>query len=178
LLEEAERQYEAGRFEAAQATLERARALHPAPAIEFDLALTLRQLGQDGDALAAFERFLAALPPEDASWATRRREAEWHVEALRARLTPAPEPRLASPPPAASPPTGSAPESVLTHPAPAPSARPPLYRRGWFWAAASAVAAVAVLGAVLAVRGDEPAAPLCPGGCALGEYGVSPGEGR
>jgi hypothetical protein len=64
-----------------------------------------------------------------------------------------------------------APETIVSTKTPeAPVARP-LYRRGWFWAGAAALASTAGISAVLIARSRQPSS-VCGQACALGEFSV------
>ena len=87
-LREGNRLFDEGQYEAALACYQDAYARVPAPKLLFNIGQAYRNLRRDGEALAAYERFLA----EDRAAAPElRREADGHAEALRRALAAAAE---------------------------------------------------------------------------------------
>lgn len=74
-----------GRYVEALARLEEAFAIYPSPAIHVSIGTTLRQLGRNADAAAAYERYLAASPTGPTADEVRRILIE--IDATVSRLT-------------------------------------------------------------------------------------------
>jgi len=85
-VDEADRLYDAGDYQAALDRLRQAQRLYPSPRLQFNFGLTFRSMGRDADAFDAFERFLAETRTDDAALAARRVEAARHVGELRGRV--------------------------------------------------------------------------------------------
>jgi iron complex outermembrane receptor protein len=137
----AQGEFAAGRFDVALEHLQRAYALVPHPELLFNIARCLEELQRTGEAVEAYDRYLAVQPND---LVARERVAALRSRAASQPPSPPTEPRP-SPPPTASTPT-TAPEAttaLVATTAPAP-ARRPLYRRWWLW---TAVAGVVVVGA-------------------------------
>jgi tetratricopeptide (TPR) repeat protein len=146
----AQGEFAAGHFDVALAHLQRAYALVPHPELLFNIARCLEELHRAGEAVDAYDRYLAVQPNDLA--------ARERVTALRAQLAanpptepPPTEPRPTEPrpTPTTSPATNAtttAPEATnaLVATSAPPPARAPLYRRWWLW---TAVAGVVVVGA-------------------------------
>jgi tetratricopeptide (TPR) repeat protein len=183
------RHYDLAEYEAALTEFKEAYRAADDPAFLFNIAQCHRKLGNLPEAITFYRTYLrrASNVPNRAELQRRIAELE-HEQALRERaaaasgapttgaLTPAVERR--SPPPApvavvatASDPTaGREPAAALVGRDAAPSPSPaggdaeaaPLYKRGWFWVAAGAVAVGAAAAIVIATRSRGDAQPFCP----------------
>jgi tetratricopeptide (TPR) repeat protein len=86
--------YEQGRYDDALSEFEVARKLKPLPDLDFNIARTHERREAWGEAMAAYERYLAARP--DAPDAAEMRA---RIEVLRARVTPLKPVEAPKPPP-------------------------------------------------------------------------------
>jgi hypothetical protein len=109
LFEQGRGAYEDGRYRDAWANFHEAYQLSGRPELLFNIGQTADRLGQDGDALRAFQMYLERLPN-----AENRRDVENRVRALRERVSNPP-----APPPAAAPESSQAHAPAL-QPAPEP----------------------------------------------------------
>lgn len=71
--------YKATRYEAALHEFEAAQAVHPLPALQYDIAKCLDQLGRRKEAIAAYGRFLETSPESENANDVRKRVAELHA---------------------------------------------------------------------------------------------------
>jgi tetratricopeptide (TPR) repeat protein len=94
--------YDAHDYARALERFEAARRLKPLPAFDYNIARCHDRLGQPGPALAAYERYLAAVPDAPDAAEVRAR-----VAVLRGRVEPAPATTPATATPAAEPPRTS-----------------------------------------------------------------------
>jgi tetratricopeptide (TPR) repeat protein len=139
----------------------------PDPAYLYNIAECHRNLGEPGEAVVFYKRFLKLAPPDSGMRSPAEKQVA-ELEAALAKAGPSAAPAPGAPPPAAPPasapppmvaaaspappPTSStAPAPALLTAAPAePGARPepaPFYKRGWFYVAVG----VAVIGGAAAV---------------------------
>lgn len=135
-LAEAARHFKAGskafdiaNFSKALSEFQLAAELMPAPQLDYNIGECYEQLGQLPEAIAAYQRFLAAAPDDPDAAKTRA-----HVATLKERLPPPPPPKVVAPPVAVAPPVKG------------PADTTPVYKKWWLW---TAVAAVVVVGAGL-----------------------------
>jgi tetratricopeptide (TPR) repeat protein len=166
-----------GDLPAALQDFRRAFALVPNPRFLFNMAQIERRLGQRGDAIEHYERFLAGIEPV-ASDADLTRRIKIAGEALSALRAERPHDEAAGPAATrAEAPPALAPAAQLAPPAPAPArtALPPpppaadvpgratgarpLYKRGYFWAGVAAVVLGAALGATAYMTSRPPDCP-------------------
>jgi tetratricopeptide (TPR) repeat protein len=73
--------FNAGDFTGARAEFQKAYAIHPAPVLLFNIASCHRRAGEHDQALAAYERFIAAAPADDGRLPLARETVE-HLKAL------------------------------------------------------------------------------------------------
>ncbi len=137
--------------------LEAAYQRRPLPRVLFDIGQAYRAAGRPAEAIAAYQRFVHAIP--DSPLAS---EARVYIELQRVRMQQAEPANLPEPPPAPLAPAVEA--SPALPPARAPD-RPrhgPLWWPGWAALSAGALG-VATGGALWAVDGRRtcPTAPLC-----------------
>ena len=155
----AETKFNLGRFEEAAVDYQAAYEAEPLPAFLFNIGQCHRNLGNYERAQFYFRRYLELDPRSP-----NRSDAE-HLIAEMDRL--ADERRMASPPPPSlpalpDPASGTRAEDERAHvfaPVVAhkgeTTARPPFYRRPWFWVGSAAVVAAAVAAGVLMTRDDR-----------------------
>lgn len=143
--------YARGEYERALAEFETTRRRRPSPAIEFNIGRCHDRLEHVDEAIAAYQRYLAASPA--ASDAEEVRARVLLLERHRG------QPRVEPPPP--DPPAGR--QRSPLQPVAAATARPPLRRRPWFWgvmAGATVVVAGAIsIGVVVGTRDNTRVLP-------------------
>jgi tetratricopeptide (TPR) repeat protein len=134
--------------------------LHPDPLFLYNIGQCYRKLGDNGEAISFYKKYLRAAPT-----ANNRVEVERRIEELEAAVAAAGKAREAPPAnvisAAETEPPRVAPSLPDLSPPPPPVAAldtrmpdapesPPIYKRWWFWTAVGGAAAVAVTVALLA----------------------------
>lgn len=168
LFESAESKFNVGHFDEALVDYQAAYDAEPLPAFLFNIGQCYRNMGNYERAQFFFRRYTALDPRSPNRPAAERLIAEMDRLAVeRPAVAPAgepapPMPSLAAPLPAADarPPATYPRPSVATK-TEDNGARPPVYRRAWFWVAVSAVV-VAGGAAAFAVTQDNPRSSLRP----------------
>jgi tetratricopeptide (TPR) repeat protein len=160
--------YAAGEYQQALDEFEAVKRLKPAPALDYNIARCLDRLERPRDAIAAYERYVAARPNAPDAPEVRAR-----IDVVRARL-PAEPPAATAAPPTAPPSPPTAPPAAPPEIAPAASSAavvvesPPSRARPYIApiaVGAGAIALAVVGGGLLgSVRSDFDAA-AGPGGC-------------
>jgi tetratricopeptide (TPR) repeat protein len=136
------------------------------PVFLYNIAQCHRLLGEKGEALTFYRRFLATKPQGRIRDEVNRRVSELEAEGVASPSVTPPvpaAPATAHPdplPPAAPPSPPPAGDIALTSPGPAPAETVPLYKRWWVWAGAAAIVAAGVTTTLLMKR-EQPA--KCPG---------------
>jgi len=107
--------YDQGQYEEAIGAFTAAGEIRPSPILDYNIARCHEKLGNSGEAVAAYERYLKATPG-----AANREEVERRVAALKRSVEAAPSsgPAPGEPPGEAAPPGGAA---VAPSPVPPPS---------------------------------------------------------
>lgn len=125
--------FEAKDYAVAYEELSKAYEIAPVPELLYNLGRCLEALDRPDEALATYERFLAAHP--DTETQERIAKLKAVIEA-RGPLPPKPEPKVE--------PTPAPPPAVIVE-APAPVVvRRPIYKRWWLWTTVGAVVVVGV----------------------------------
>jgi tetratricopeptide (TPR) repeat protein len=170
LFERAESKFNVGRFDEALVDYQAAYDAEPLPAFLFNIGQCYRNMGNYERAQFFFRRYTALDPRSPNRPAADRLIAEMDRLAgdqpgvvPAEPISPPPISPLAAPVPAAdvrsaAPP---APASVAATTEPS-DARPPVYRRAWFWVAVSAVVVAGGVAAAYAVTQDDPRSSLRP----------------
>jgi tetratricopeptide (TPR) repeat protein len=182
------RHYDLAEYEAALTEFKEAYRAADDPAFLFNIAQCHRKLGNLPEAITFYRTYLRRASNVPNRTELQRRIAELeHEQALRERAAAASSPppataaglttpadrRAPAPSPvavasASDPAAGREPAAVLvgrdTGPSPAPgdAESAPLYKRGWFWVAAGAVAVGAATAIIVATRQRGDAQPFCP----------------
>jgi tetratricopeptide (TPR) repeat protein len=142
----------------AAAEFKEAYRLHSDPLFLFNIGQCYRKLGDQGEALSYYKKYLRTAPH-----AANRAEVERRVEELEAAMAAASKSREAPPPNVLAPPDAqdlpraapSLPDFVPPPPAavvatqPLPPEPAPVYKRWWFWAGVGGAVAAGVTAAVL-----------------------------
>ena len=169
LFKSAEAKFNVGRFDEALVDYQAAYDAEPLPAFLFNIGQCYRNMGNYERAQFFFRRYTALDPRNPNRHAAERLIAEMDRLAGE-RPAPAPGeepappmPSLAAPVPAgdAHPPAAYPRSSVATK-TDDNDARPPVYRRAWFWVAVSAAVVAGGAAAAFAVRQDDPRSSLRP----------------
>jgi tetratricopeptide (TPR) repeat protein len=109
--------YKQGRVADALREFEEAYRIAPRPAFHYNIAICHEKLGNDAEAIAAYQRYLEESPD-----APDHEAVQAHIDQLRV-LHP-PPPSNSAPPPNAPPPSNVPPEPAAATPSPAPAAEP------------------------------------------------------
>ena len=166
----AESKFNVGRFDEALVDYQAAYDVEPLPAFLFNIGQCYRNMGNYERAQFFFRRYTTLDPRSPNRPAAERLIAEMERLAVEPAGTPAgdnpapgPSPSLAAPaPPAADRgPPAFAPASVAEKTTDT-SARPPVYRRAWFWIAVSAVVVAGGVATAIAVTPDDQRSSLRP----------------
>ena len=166
LFARAEAKFNIGRFDEALVDYQAAYDAEPLPAFLFNIGQCYRNLGNYERAQFFFRRYTTLDPHSPNRPAAERLIAEMErlaVEPAGDNPAPGPSPSLAAPAPPADEHTtpAFAPASVAAKTADS-SARPPVYRRAWFWIAVSAVVVAGGVATAIAVTPDDPRSSLRP----------------
>ncbi len=152
LFDRAEVKFNLGNFEAAAADYQAAYELDHRPALLFDVGQCYRNLGNYERARFYYRRFLTLDPRTPA-----RRDTEKLIDLMSKRLDEqGAKPDLAARDPGAGPVAtpSFAPTAARVDGQAPQSARPPVYRRVWFWGAVAGVVAGGVAAGLLLSRDD------------------------
>jgi hypothetical protein len=152
LFRSGEAAFKAGRFQEAYRAWEEGYKLSPRPLFLLNMAHAERRRGELAGARTLYKRYLLMEPETPL-----REEVEAVLQEIDSALGAAPPPAsAATPPPLLSPPpVADAPPVVNLQDAAAPAARPPVYKRWWFWTGVGGAVAAGVLGVVLLRGGDS-----------------------
>jgi tetratricopeptide (TPR) repeat protein len=170
LFERAESKFNVGRFDEALVDYQAAYDAEPLPAFLFNIGQCYRNMGNYERAQFFFRRYAALDPRSPNRPAADRLIAEMDRLAgeqpgvtAAEQASPPPTPLLAAPAPAADarPAAAPAPAAVAATTGES-AARPPVYRRAWFWVAVSAVVVAGGVAAAYAVAQDDPRSSLRP----------------
>jgi tetratricopeptide (TPR) repeat protein len=167
LFEQAEAKFNLGRFEEALVDYQAAYDVEPLPAFLFNIGQCYRNLGNYERAQFYFRRY-TALDPRSPN-----RAAADHLIAEMDRLAaerasgsgrqPPGSPDIATLPTAPAETAGDRPAAFMAQPGgPVTAPARPVYRRAWFWVAASAVVVAGGVAAALAASHDDPRSSLRP----------------
>ncbi|HEY7376159.1 MAG TPA: tetratricopeptide repeat protein [Polyangia bacterium] len=180
LFEQAEAKFNVGRFDEALVDYQAAYDVEPLPAFLFNIGQCYRNLGNYERAQFYFRRYTALDPRSPNRPAAEHLIAEMDrlaAERAGASGTAPPPPgspdvtTVSTPPTLPSAPVASAgdrsgtapPAAFMAQPArPATAPARPVYRRAWFWVAASAVVVAGGVAAAFAVSRDAPRSSLRP----------------
>jgi tetratricopeptide (TPR) repeat protein len=135
-------EFEKGHFREALVELRKAYEAAPIPDLLYNIGRCQEELGDRAAAATSYERYLAAMPD-----APERDELAVHIDELR------------RPPPMNVAPTRVV---VAAERKPAP-AKPPVYRRWWFWTGIAVVAAGVAVGVGVGVGSSSSPALSFPG---------------
>jgi tetratricopeptide (TPR) repeat protein len=167
LFERAETKFNVGRFDEALVDYQAAYDVEPLPAFLFNIGQCYRNLGNYERAQFFFRRYTALEPRSPNRAAAERLIAEMdrlaaEREAAKADAQPTmtAAPSLAAPAPAEPP--AVAPLQASVAKTSDDRARTPVYRRTWFWVAASAVVVAGGVATAFAVTRDDPRSSLRP----------------
>ena len=167
LFERAEAKFNVGRFDEALVDYQAAYDVEPLPAFLFNIGQCYRNLGNYERAQFFFRRYTVLAPRSPNRAAVERLIAEMD------RLAGEREDAKADDQPTITPPPALAAPAPAEHPAVPPlsasaaktsddRARTPVYRRTWFWVAASAVVVAGGVATAFAVTRDDPRSSLRP----------------
>jgi len=170
LFERAESKFNVGRFDEALVDYQAAYDAEPLPAFLFNIGQCYRNMGNYERAQFFFRRYTTLDPRSPNRPAADRLIAEMDRLAgeqpgvtTAEQVSPPPMPSLAAPVPAADVRPAAAPAPVSVAETTRESgARPPVYRRAWFWVAVSAVVVAGGVAAAYAVTQDDPRSSLRP----------------
>src|SRR5689334_10663624 len=98
-MDKATEAHQAGKYDVALSELQAAYTLDPQPDLLYAIGQVYVKLGKCEDAIASYEKFLAANPPADAAGL-----ANEAITACKAQLAPPPPPPPSAPPPKPAPP--------------------------------------------------------------------------
>ena len=182
--ERAQASFSQGRFDEARADYQAAYDAEPLPAFLFNIAQCYRNMGDYERAQLYFHRYTVRDPRGPNRQAAERLAAEMSKLAEARRNDrdgdspnddPAPAPSSAlSSTAAVTPLTVTTPPDPAAGKRPSPTllvtrdngqpapARPPIYRRGWFWAGVGGVVLVGAAAAAIALSADQPQGTLAP----------------
>jgi tetratricopeptide (TPR) repeat protein len=170
LFARAEAKFNVGRFDEALVDYQAAYDAEPLPAFLFNIGQCYRNMGNYERAQFFFRRY-AALDPHSPNRPAAeqlivemdRLAGERPGAAATDEAPPPPPPSLAAPVPAADVrPASAYPPSSVAAKTEERGARPPVYRRAWFWVAVSAVVVAGGVAAAFAVAQDDPRSSLRP----------------
>ena len=170
LFEQAEAKFNVGRFDEALVDYQAAYDAEPLPAFLFNIGQCYRNMGNYERAQFFFRRYTALDPRSPNRPAAERLIAEMDKLAAERAVEPVGDrptspPSLAAVPPAASGDhqvTNGGPMVSVAEKGGERSARPPIYRRTWFWVAVSAVVVAGGVVTAFAVAQDDPRSSLRP----------------
>jgi tetratricopeptide (TPR) repeat protein len=142
----AQKLFDSARYAEALVEYQKSYELSHYPAILYKVALCHDQLGQESDAVAAYQRYLALDPQSERRAGIEERVGK--LSTLHEAEPPAPKP-VEPPAPAVATPT---PQPQLAQPVHAAEARrTPIYKKWWLWTIVGAAAVGASVGIALAV---------------------------
>jgi len=166
LFERAEAKFNVGRFDEALVDYQAAYDVEPLPAFLFNIGQCYRNLGNYERAQFFFRRYTALEPRSPNRAAAERLIAEMDRLAAEPEVTKADEQPTMPPPPSLAAPAPSAATVAPLQASVATTsddrARTPVYRRTWFWVAASAVVVAGGVATAFAVTRDDPRSSLRP----------------
>ena len=146
--------FKQGRVADALREFEEAYRIAPRPAFHYNIAICQEKLGNDAEAIAAYERYLEESPD-----APDREAVQAHIDQLRV-LHPPPAPPPAAPPPAAEAAPSPAPSAEPVPPAAQPTAAHVAEKpsRAWVWGLVggglAVVTAAVIIGVVVGTSGN------------------------
>jgi tetratricopeptide (TPR) repeat protein len=155
--------FKAGRYDEAYREWEEGYRLSSRPLFLLNMAHADRKRGDLRGARALYKRYLV-MEPQTKLRAEVEEVLAQIEEALAAEDAATPTAAAAVEPPAALPPSAAAlavepePEigpNLVAHSGPAPAARPPFYKKWWFWTGAGAAVVLGVVTGALLLRGDS-----------------------